>query len=139
METTIAATPSCGMCGTEIFTIRLNRDKAVLVCISCGAENEIRLSNGRCRQRLSGFFHRLSVVVRGRNADSKTGVDTAYQDLDVAGLTELLMTVIGETQWVPEEPVTDVSPCGDSWLGNTGSWTGYTSSISNFMMRSDKR
>ncbi|MEE8372465.1 MAG: hypothetical protein V3R87_01840 [Dehalococcoidia bacterium] len=137
MKTSIVATPSCGICGTEAFTIRINPDRSLLVCISCGAENDMAPARRSGRQLLSRLVHRLSTSLKGHNPVAGIHTDDTYRDLDVE-LTEFLERVATEMRPPSEELPTGVSACSNLLWIDAGCGTGDSCSICSYLIRSDR-
>lgn len=137
MKTSIVGTPSCGKCGTEVFTIRINRDRALLICISCGAENEMASARRNSRPLLSRLVHRLSTSLKGPDPDTRVRIDEPYQDLH-AEISEFLERVTAEMRLPSEELPTGVAACSDLLWIDAGCGTGDSCSICNFVIRSDR-
>jgi len=124
------------MCGTEVFTIRVNGDRALLVCISCGAQNEMASARRNSRPFLSRLVHRLSAFLKGHVPDTRTRVDDTYHDLD-AELSEFLERVLTDMRPPSEELSTGVSACSDLLWIDAGGGTGDSCSICSYVIRSD--
>ena len=136
METTMAATPSCGACGTEVFTIRVSPGKAVLVCIWCGAENEIA-SAGRRRRSLSfGLFRGVLGVLRNSDPGATDRGRRGPADFNIEELPDLPVRAARTACPMPEETSTDVLDCSSLWSASAESWTGYSSAVRSFTLTS---
>jgi hypothetical protein len=137
METTITAIPSCRVCGTEAFTIRVNPDKARLVCISCGAVSEIATAPEDRRPLVSRAVRWLSSLIRGSGPGTVTEGEDTGQLPDVDEIFEFLTAVVAAKFEAPEDPPTSVSGCFDLWRSHEEGRTGQSFVVCSFAMRSD--